>query len=580
LIVVFTFLFFVLNGSFILANSSTDCINCHNTEEDMCTVILVGKDASIDGSTMTLQTADCGRCDFTFRYVPSMNFEPGAMRKIYSKSQYTAWPTPEEVVDPIQSIEDLYYEEWYTGIEIPQVERTYAYIRGIFGNINEKQLGINESTIGCRSEMNAPNARICISELTMLAMERCSTAREAIQFMGEIAEKYGYGGPDGGEMLAVSDTEEVWSFEIMPVGPLWTPQSGTSGAVWAAQRVPDDEVSFCPNVSRIGEIDLDNPDYFMASSNVVSFAVEKGFYDPESGEPFRFNIAYSPRTDSAVNSGGRMARLWRLFDLVAPSQRFSPELPLDQFPFSAKPDKRMSVQDLMMISRDNYEGTPFAPGEGVSGGPFGNPRYYTSNIVLDGKNYSYPRTISKNTAEYTTIVQLRDWLPDEIGGILWIALGAQDTSCYLPYYAGVTDIAESLTVGNNWEMNRESARRAMDYVDFHTAVVYNIAIEDVKKAQFKWEGNALSRTPAVDQKAYNLYLQNPEEAKKFLTEYCIDNTNQVVAAWWKLADDLFVKYNHFRIYTVEDGDRKSSAIQLPEWYQRLIVEKKNLAPVD
>ncbi len=120
----------------------------------------------------------------------------------------------------------------------------------------------------------------------------------------------------------------------------------------------------------------------------------------------------------------------------------------------------------------------------------------------------------------------------------------------------------------------------MDYVDFHTAVVYNIAIEDVKDAQFKWEGDALSRTTAVDQKAYELYLRDPEEAKKYLTEYCIANTNQVVDAWWKLADDLFVKYNHFRIYTIEDGERKYSTIQLPEWYKQIIVEKKNLTPVD
>lgn len=575
-------IFSVIIFEFILIGVSVDtkskCISCIDTN-DMCTAIMVGKDASLDGSTITLQTADCGICDFTFRYVPAVDYEPGAMRRIYSKTQYAAWPTPEEEGDIPKDEQDL-YQEWYTGIEIPQLEYTYAYIHGVFGNMNEKQLGINESTIGCRTEMRAPNARICITELTMLVMERCETAREAIQLMGEIAEKYGYGGPDSGEMLAVSDTNEVWEFEIMPVGPLWTPESGTPGAVWAAQRVPDDEVSFCPNVSRIGEIDLDNPDYFMASSNVMSLAIEKEFYDPASGEPFKFNMAYSPRTDSAISSGGRMARLWRLFDLTAPSKQFSPELPLDEFPFSTKPDKKISVQNLMVISRDKYEGTLFAPGEGVSGGPFGNPRYYNMAIELDGKNYSSPRLISLNTAEYTTIVQLRDWLPDEIGGILWIALGVQDTSCYIPFYAGVNDIPYSFTVGSHWEMNRNSARKAMDYVDFHTAVAYNVIIEDVKEAQFKWEGNALTSTSAVDQKAYDLYLKSPEEARNYLTDYCINNADQVVDAWWKLGDDLFVKYNHFRVYTMKDGQGQAGRITLPEWYQRLVVEKKNLTPIE
>ena len=578
LVTIITLVFFTLNFSLVFANPSNDCVEC-SLAGDMCTAILVGKDATLDGSTLTLQTADCGICDFRFYYVPAEEHEPGSERSIHAIPQLEDWPLEEEKAG-LSKEEIPFYQKTDTDNTIPQVERTNAYIRGIFGNINEKQLGINESTIGSRSELSSPNADVSITELTLLAMEQCDTAREAIQLMGSVAEQFGYGQDWGGEMLAVSDPEEVWIFEIMPVGPLWTPEIGEPGAVWAAQRVPDDEVSFCPNESRIGEIDLDDPDHFMASSNVVSFAIEKGYYDPESGEPFRFNMAYSPQTDSAISSGGRRARMWRLFDLVAPSKGFSPELPNSEFPFSVKPDRKLSIQDLMTISRDTYEGTQFAPGEGVSGGPFGNPRYYNTSIQLDGKNYSSPRLISLNTAEYTTIVQLRDWLPDEIGGILWLALGAQDTSCYLPFYAGVNAIPESLTVGNNWEMNRDSARKAMDYVDFHTAVAYDILIEDVKEARYKWEGDALTHTSSVDMKAYDLYLQNPEEAKKYLTDYCVDNANQVVDAWWELGDDLFVKYNHFRIYTIEDGQRKTGRITLPEWYQRLVVQEDNLTPVE
>ena len=150
----------------------------------------------------------------------------------------------------------------------------------------------------------------------------------------------------------------------------------------------------------------------------------------------------------------------------------------------------------------------------------------------------------------------------------------------MPLYAGVNRIPESLTVGNHWEMNRDSARKAMDYVDFHTAVAYNVIIEDVKKAQFKWEEGALTRIPEVDSEAYDLYLQDLEQAREYLTNYCIDNTSQVVDAWWQLADDLFVKYNHFRIYSVENGQQKSERIELPEWYQRLMIEKDHLTPVE
>jgi len=117
---------------------------------------------------------------------------------------------------------------------------------------------MGESTIGTvrKLENQTPTPAFDLTMLTIIAMERATTAREAIKIMGELAEKYGYGFHDTGEMLAVADPNEVWIFEIMPVGPLWTPKSGKPGAVWCAQRVPDDEVSVCPNESRIGEIDL------------------------------------------------------------------------------------------------------------------------------------------------------------------------------------------------------------------------------------------------------------------------------------------------------------------------------------
>jgi dipeptidase len=248
---------------------------------DGCTVVMVGKDASADGSIMTTHTADCGICDWTWRHIPAADYPAGSTRKIYHISQIRTWP-------PAEGLKwDLYLKD-FTGLEIPQILHTYAFHHGVFGYMNEHQLAIGESTIGNVRKIHNPTPapKMDITMLTLLAMGRCRTAREAIRLMGGLAEKYGYGFLDGGEMLAVADPNEVWVFEIMPVGPLWTPTSGKPGAVWCAQRVPDDEVSVCPNESRIGEIDLKNPDYFMASSNVISFAAEQGLYDPKSGRLF------------------------------------------------------------------------------------------------------------------------------------------------------------------------------------------------------------------------------------------------------------------------------------------------------
>ncbi len=534
-----------------------------------CTVILVGKAASTDGSVMSTHTCDCGVCDWTFRYIPGGEYKAGEGRRIYHVSQYVTWP-------PAEGLKWERIKQDYIGLDIPQPERSYAYIHGMFGYMNENQVAIGESTIGAPRKLvnSTPSAKIDLTTLTQLGMERAKTARDCIRIMGSLAEEYGYGFHDDGEMLAVSDPNEIWIFEIMPVGPLWTPESSQPGAVWCAQRVPDDHVSVCPNESRIGEIDLDNSDYFMGSSNIVSFAIEKNLFDPESGEPFNWKKAYSPTGFSANSSGGTRARMWRFFDLAAPSQKFSADMPNMDFPFSVKPDKKLSAQDVMNLTRDKFQGTKFDPAEGLRGGPFKNPNYHPRPVRLDGESYYTPRTIGVNRAEYTTVTQCRDWLPDPIGGIVWLSFGAQDTACYMPLYIGITEIPHSFQIGDHWEFNRDSARWAFDYVDFHTLVVYSHAIEDVKKAQAKWEARTIETIPAIDTFAKQLYDKNPEEAIEYLTEFCNNNANLVVNAWWKLGDELLVKYRGLSLY--DSKTRKRSNLPYPEDWLREVVRYHNL----
>ena len=506
---------------------------------DNCTVIIVGKDASTDGSVMTTHTADCGSCDWTWRKVPAADHKPGETRKIYHISQMKTWP-------PKEGLKWDLIKKDFVGLEIPEPPRTFGYMHGVFGYMNDQQLALGESTINNARKIgnSTPTPKMDITMLTLLAMERCRTAREAVQTMGGLAEKYGYGFVDGGEMLAVADPKEVWIFEIMPVGPLWTPESGKPGAVWCAQRVPDDEVSVCPNESRIGEIDLSRPDFFMASAHVVSFAVEQKLYDPAGGKPFSWKRAYSPAEGSAVSSQGRRQRMWRFYDLVAPSKGFKPETENMEFPFSVKPDKKLSAHEVMTLTRDKSYGTIFDPVKGIRGGPYANPNYWANT-----------RKISVANAEYTTVTQCRAGLPDVIGGIVWLAWGAQDTACYMPFYAGVAAVPKSFNVGDHWELNRASARWAFDYTDFHAQVAYSAAIEDIKKAQQEWEVGALAKIPEIDKQAVELYAKSPAKAVAFLTEFSNANAEKVVAAWWELGDKLLVKYNHFGFYDAEKRAR-------------------------
>ncbi|MGB6866013.1 MAG: C69 family dipeptidase, partial [Candidatus Aminicenantaceae bacterium] len=502
---------------------------------------------------------------------PAADHEAGSTRKIYHIDQFRTW-------DPKIGLKWERYKDDFTGLEIPQVSHTHGYNHGAFGYMNDAQVALGESTIGAQKKMENPTpaAKFDITMLTLIAMERAGTARDAIKIMGELGEKHGYGFTDTGEMLALSDPNEVWIFEIMPVGPLWTPESGKPGAIWCAQRVPDDHVSVCPNESRIGEINLDNPDYFMASPNVISYAVDQGYFNPDSGKPFSWKHAYSPTEYSAASSKGMRGRLWAFFNLVAPSKRFSPDTLNMDLPFSVKAEKKYSVHDIMEMTRYKFEGTPFDPSKGLQGGAFANPNFLPYGFELEGVKYNTPRIISVNRAEYVTVTQCRSGMPNPIGGIVWLCFGSQDTSCYMPLYNGMTEIPRSFEIGDHWHFDRNSARWAFDYVDYHVQPLYSLAIQDVREAQKKWELSAVEKTPLIDKAAMELYEQDPEKAIKFLTDYSMNNATNVINAWWEMGDQLLVRYNHLWIYDAKT--RKRLPLKFPDWYLKELIKYNQLVP--
>ncbi len=179
----------ILAGTVVLflsgEKSQNDFLFLENPERG-CTVILVGKDASTDGSTMATHSADCGVCDWTWRHIPGEEYKPGSKRKIYHKGQLSKWPSE-------GGMKGEAYKDMYADLEIPQVERTYAYKHSVFGYMNEFQLAMGESSIGNVRKMrnSTPTPKFDITMLTIIAMERCKTAREAIQLMGTLAEKHG-----------------------------------------------------------------------------------------------------------------------------------------------------------------------------------------------------------------------------------------------------------------------------------------------------------------------------------------------------------------------------------------------------
>ncbi len=498
-------------------------------EEGNCTMIVVGKDASVDGSVMTTHTCD-GWYDARLFVVPGGTHEPGEMLTIYEgmcNADREGNPTP-------------------IG-EIPQAPVTYTYFQIGYPFMNENQVMMGEHTFSGRREFRNPDGGLFyIEELQAVGLQRGTTARETIQIMGELAEKYGYA--DGGECISVCDGNEGWVFEIVGAGPLWRQGDEGPGAVWAAVRVPDNAVYAGANRSLIGELDLSDPDNYMAGTGIYSVGEKLGFWDPNGDKPFRYWEVYGYKDDSYYNS----RREWRVRDLVAPSLALDPYA--RRFPFSVVPDQKVSAADLMRIQRDYYEGTPFDLTQGLSAGPFGTPdRYATSSRQNPAGSVGWERAIAMFRCSYTIVTQSRAWLPDPIGGVLWFGPDAPHGTIYMPIYCGVTSLPESLQIRDIFEFSRDSAWWAFDFVENFANLAWSYMIEDIRAHQAEYEGEFFAMQPAIESAAAQLYATDPALAVTFLTNYTADVVNRTVAGQWAFADMLVAKYNDGYVWQSTKG---------------------------
>ncbi len=512
-----------------------------------CTSIPTTPGASADGSCMTTHTDDSGTDNLFVTVVPAADWPEGSMRPVLMNTDNCTF---RQLKNPIQVMG-----------EIPQVPHTYAYMNSSYSFQNEKQVGIAETTVGGRSGLSSPGGWFDIVELERIALERASTAREAIQVMGSLAEKYGYG--IWGECLTVIDPHEAWLFEIWGGGPMWYHGSDEPGATWVAQRIPDGEVGVSANRSRIGAINLSDTDHFMASPNIFSLAEEMGWWDPNSGKEFKVYETYGYKTPSAYNS----RREWRVLSLLAPSLNLDPYE--ERYPFSVVPDKPVTPQDLMRINRDAYQGTEFDLTAGMAAGPFGTPnRYPTPSKFNPEGSAGWERAISMFRCNYSTIVTAREWLPDWIGGLTWFGYDAPHSTCYVPIYCGSSYLPESFRKGSRGGaydvFSRESAWWAFNFVSNFADLKYSYMIEDIKAVRDPLEAEFAATVPAIDEAAANLYKTNPEAAKALITTYTNACANRAVDAYWKLASHLAGKYTDGYVYGDNDGSYDS--VGYPEWW--------------
>jgi len=512
--------------------------------ENGCMDVMVGKGATVDGSVITSHTVD-GWYDSTkcIVVVPGQTFPKGAMADVSYGLVREELALPNVIG------------------QIPQVEQTYTYFHDAYSHGNEHQVLIGETTIGQKEELKtfpppAGKAIMTIEQLAAFALQRTDTARDAIKVMGELGEEYGFLGScaDMGECLTVTDPNEGWVFEIFSVGVAWDPASGKPGAIWAAQRVPDDEIVCVPNISRIREIDLNQPDYFMASENYMQEAIDRDWYDPASGEPFIWQEAYTPALGGwSLSSEWVRIRLHLVYSWAAPSMEWDPYKETQTYPFSIKPEQKVSVMDVIELQRSTLSGTVFdmeanpawlvpGPEDTVVKSPFATP--FPGRDLRKLLNIPYHRPAARQGCSFGVVTQARDWLPDPIGGVMWFYFDNPNTSIHVPIYVGVQEIPSSWTIFNRTQFSLDADRWAFMLADDLVNRRYQDAIQDLKAVRDPLQAEFFAMQPAVEMAALELYKKDPALAVKYLTEYTHEAMAKATKTYWDLNAELIAKYTN------------------------------------
>jgi len=488
---------------------------------ESCTSILVGRLASADGSTMTSHSCDSNTDRTWMNMVPHRKHEKGTEAAVWLEPKESKGPDDPDRVE---------------AGKIPQVGETYKYLNAAYPIMNERQLAIGETTTGGKGELRSSAGLIDAPELYRFILERAKTAREAIATADQLTKQYGYN--DWGECFTFADPREAWHFEILGPG------KGKVGAVWAAVRIPDDEIGVSANAHRIRQINLADKEHFLASENVLSLAQEKGWWDSKSGQPFEFCYAYADRTSLYSRR-----REWRVLSLLAPSLKLDPNA--ENFPFSVKPERKVSVQDLLSIFRDTYEGTPFdmtrslmvVDEKGVATkSPIANP--FMSGDLLKVLHIQRERMVASPTATYLQITQSRSWLPDPVGGLVWLGYDNPATTPHIPFYIGISRMPDSFMVDGRAKFRRDCAWWAFRMATKLTNIRYQGMKEDARKVWQPIEDNAFAKQKETEEEALRLFKTDPAKAEEYLTRYCHDIANRAVESYWKLIDDFWSKYNN------------------------------------
>ena len=513
---------FLLALSLMLAFTGYKAIACSN--------FLVTKGATVDGSNMISYSADSHTLYGELYYWPAATYPAGSMLDIY---------------------------EWDTGKfmgKIKQAAQTY----NVVGNMNEYQVAIGETTFGGREELMDTAAVMDYGSLIYIALQRSKTAREAIQVISSLMAEYGYA--SSGESFSISDPNEVWIMEMVAKGkPVQVKDKKgrisvkyNKGAVWVAIRIPDGYISGHANHARITTFPLNDPDNCLYAPDVITFAREKGLYKGEDKD-FSFSDIYAP-----VDFGGARfceARVWSGFNKVAKGMDkyldyIKGENLKNRMPLYVKPDHKLTLQEVMGLMRDYYQGTELDMTKDMGAGPYGCiVRWRPLTWKVDGVEYFNERAISTQQTGFVFVAQSRPYVPSPLGGIIWFGVDDTYSTVFTPMYTCMTRVPETFAVGNGsmMEYNDNSAFWVFNQVSNFAYTRYSDMIVDIQKKQSELENNYVAMVPAIDKVALEMYRTSPAKAIQFLTDFSVTQGNNTVHEWKKLYGYLFAKYMDYTL---------------------------------
>lgn len=475
-----------------------------------CTNLIAGPKATADGSVMVTYAADSHNLYGMLTHTPAADHAPGTVRKVV---------------------------EWDTGKplgSIPQIPHTY----NVVGNINEYQVAIGESTWGGHEELTdtTGNSVIDYGSLIQIALERSKTAREAIQVMADLVDKYGYA--SSGESFSIADKNEVWVMEMIGKG-------AEKGAVWIAVRIPDDAISGHANEPRIRKVNMKDKQNVMHSKDVVSFARKRGYFNGKD-EDFSFADAYS--THDTGTRRGCDARVWSYF------RRFKPETDKyytwcsgesdEPMPLYIVPDRKVSLKEMQESMRDHFEGTPFEMTSDIGAGPNHVPyRWRPMDYEVDGKEYCNERAIATQQTGWSFVSQSRADLPDPVGGVLWFGTDDTNTSVYMPFYCSMTEIPVQLAEGDINTFSFDSNFWMTNWVANQAYNRYDLMIPDIRKVQGALEDKFQSSRAAREKELVGLLDSGDDAAfRKSVNKEGKEIAKEATDAYRDLGIYLFVKF--------------------------------------